>query len=248
MGWHAQLVQEVFKELDTNETGLSPEEAHNRLAVYGPNLLKPPKRRGPIQRFLAQFNNVLLYVLVGAAVVTALLGHWVDTGVIAGVVLINAIIGYIQEGKAEKALEAIQAMLSPQAGARRGGLSLTVMAETLVPGDIVLLKSGDRVPADLRLLETKSLQIQESALTGESEAVEKAPEPVAPKTELGDRTSIAFAGTLVTYGTGTGVVVATADRTEIGRISSMLAGVQTLTTPLLRQIAVFSRWLTSTLR
>jgi len=242
--WHARSVEEVFKELDTNETGLSPEEAHSRLAVYGPNLLKPPKRRGPVQRFLGQFNNVLLYVLIGAAVVTAFLGHWVDTGVIAGVVLINAIIGFIQEGKAEKALEAIQAMLSPQSGARRGGLSLTVMAETLVPGDIVLLQSGDRVPADLRLLETKSLQIQESALTGESEAVEKAPGPVTPKTELGDRTSMAFAGTLVTYGMGTGVVVETADRTEIGRISSMLTEVQTLTTPLLRQIAVFSRWLT----
>ncbi len=242
--WHSRPVEEVFKELGTNEAGLSLEEAHNRLAVYGPNLLEPPKRRGPIQRFLEQFNNVLLYILVGAAVVTALLGHWIDTGVIAGVVLINAIIGFIQEGKAEKALEAIQAMLSPRAGARRGGRPLTVMAETLVPGDIVLLQSGDRVPADLRLLETKSIQIQESVLTGESEAVEKAPEPAAPKTELGDRTSMAFAGTLVTYGTGIGVVVETADRTEIGRISSMLTEVQTLTTPLLRQIAVFSRWLT----
>lgn len=242
--WHARPVEEVFEELHTNAMGLSLEEAHHRLAVYGPNLLKPPKRRGPIQRFLAQFNNVLLYVLVGAAVVTALLGHWVDSGVIAGVVLINAIIGFIQEGKSEKALEAIQAMLSPQAGARRGGLSLTVPAETLVPGDVVLLKSGDRVPADLRLLAAKSLQIQESALTGESEAVEKAPPPVAPQTELGDRASMAFAGTLVTYGKGTGIVVETAARTQIGRVSSMLSEVQTLTTPLLRQMAVFSRWLT----
>jgi magnesium-transporting ATPase (P-type) len=242
--WYARSVEEVFKQLDTNETGLSPEEARNRLAAHGPNLLDPPKRPGPIQRFLAQFNNVLLYVLVGAAIVTAFLGHWVDTGVIVGVVLVNAIIGFIQEGKAEKALEAVQAMLSPQARVRRGSLSHTVTAETLVPGDIVLLQSGDRIPADLRLFEAKSLQVQESALTGESEAVEKAPEPVAPKTELGDRTSMAFAGTLVTYGTGTGVVVETADRTEIGRVSSMLTAVQSLTTPLLRQIAVFSRWLT----
>jgi magnesium-transporting ATPase (P-type) len=234
--WHARPVLDVIPALETGQEGLSDKEA--------PNRLPSPKRQGPLLRFLAQFNNVLIYVLVGAAVVTALLGRWVDTGVIAGVVLINAIIGFIQEGKAEKALQAIQAMLSPQASARRDGLPLTVMAETLVPGDIVLLRSGDRVPADLRLLETKSLQIQESALTGESEAVEKAPEPVAPKTELGDRTSMAFAGTLVTYGTGTGVVVETADRTEIGRISSMLTEVQTLTTPLLRQIAVFSRWLT----
>jgi magnesium-transporting ATPase (P-type) len=242
--WHARSIEEILRELGTNETGLSPEEANNRLAVYGPNILEPPKRRGPVPRFLAQFNNVLLYVLVGAAVVTALLGHWVDTGVIVGVVLINAIIGFIQEGKAEKALEAIRAMLSLQADARRGGRSVTVPAETLVPGDIVLLQSGDRVPADLRLLETKSLQNQESALTGESEAVEKATEPVAPETELGDRASMAYAGTLVTYGKGTGIVVETADRTEIGRVSSMLAEVQTLTTPLLRQMAVFSRWLT----
>ncbi|MBE9553214.1 MAG: cation-transporting P-type ATPase [Proteobacteria bacterium] len=244
VGWHGRSVEEVFEELDSSAAGLSPEEARNRLSVHGPNLLEPPKRRGPIPRFLAQFNNVLLYVLVGAAVVTALLGHWVDTGVIVGVVLINAIIGFIQEGKAEKALEAIRAMLSLQADARRGGRSVTVPAETLVPGDIVLLQSGDRVPADLRLLGTKSLQIQESALTGESEAVEKATEPVAQETELGDRASMAYAGTLVTYGKGTGIVVETADRTEIGRISSMLTEVQTLTTPLLRQMAVFSRWLT----
>ena len=243
--WHARPVQDVLEELDSIETGLSPEEAHNRLADYGANRLKPPKRKGPIRRFLAQFNNVLLYVLIGAALVTALLGQWVDTGVIVGVVLINAIIGFIQEGKAVKALDAIQAMLSPQATVRRGGHSLTVMAETLVPGDIVLLKSGDRVPADLRLLETKSLQAQEAALTGESEAVEKAPEPVGPKIELGDRTSMAFAGTLVTYGTGVGIVVETAERTEIGRVSTMLAEVQTLTTPLLRQMAAFSRWLTA---
>ena len=242
--WHAQPVQDVFRSLDTIETGLSPEEAQNRLANYGYNLLKPPKKSGPIRRFLAQFNNVLLYVLIGAAVVTALLGHWVDTGVIAGVVLINAIIGFVQEGKAVKALEAIQAMLSPKAAVRRSGLSLTVMAQTLVPGDIVLLKSGDRVPADLRLLETKSLQIQEAALTGESEAVSKSPEPVAPGAGLGDRVSMAFAGTLVTYGTGIGIVVETAERTEVGRVSSMLAEVQTLTTPLLRQVGVFGRWLT----
>lgn len=244
MEWHGRSVEEVFEEFDTSAAGLSPEVARGRLSVHGPNLIEPPKRRGPIPRFLAQFNNVLLYVLVGAAVVTALLGHWVDTGVIVGVVLINAIIGFIQEGKAEKALEAIRAMLSPRADVRRGGRSMTVPAETLVPGDIVLLQSGDRVSADLRLLETKSLQIQESVLTGESEAVEKATEPVAPETVLGDRASMAHAGTLVTYGKGTGIVVETADRTEIGRISSMLTEVQTPTTPLLRQVAVFSRWLT----
>ncbi len=242
--WHGRPVEEVFKELDTSKTGLSPEEARDRLLVHGPNLLKPQKRRGPITRFIAQFNNVLLYVLVGAAVVTALLGHWVDTGVIVGVVIINAIVGFVQEGKAEKALEAIRIMLAPQATVRRGDHALTVPAETLVPGDIVLLQSGDRVPADLRLLQMNSLQIQEAALTGESEAVEKTPESVAPETELAERASMAYAGTLVTYGKGSGIVVETAERTEIGRISSMMSEVQTLTTPLLRQMGVFNRWLT----
>ncbi|MCK4866951.1 MAG: cation-transporting P-type ATPase [Alphaproteobacteria bacterium] len=242
--WHAVSVDAAMESRGGKPSGLTAKEARERLAEYGPNRLPPPKSRSAIVRFLAQFNNVLLYVLVGAAVVTALLGHWIDTGVIVGVVIINAIVGFIQEGKAEKALEAIHDMLSPQARVRRGDRSLTVPAETLVPGDIVLLQSGDRVPADLRLLETKSLQIQESALTGESEAVEKATEPVARETELGDRTPMAYAGTLVTYGKGIGVAVETANRTEIGRISSMLTEVQTLPTPLLRQIAVFSRWLT----
>jgi len=243
-GWHARPVEEVLRELDTSETGLSPREAAERLARFGPNLLKPPKRRSPLRRFIEQFNNVLLYVLMGSAVVTALLDHWVDTGVIVGVVVINTIIGFIQEGKAEKALEAIQVLLSPQAVARRGEHALTVSAETLVPGDVVLLHSGDRVPADLRLFESKSLQIEEASLTGESEAVDKVPDPVAPDSALGDRTSMAHAGTLVTYGTGAGIVVETGDDTEIGQVSSLLTEVQTLTTPLLRDIDVFSRWLT----
>ena len=237
-------VSSVMEKCGTRAGGLTIREAQQRLTAYGLNRLPSPRPRSAMARFLAQFNNVLLYVLIGAAVVTALLGHWVDTGVIAGVVIINAIFGFIQEGKAEKALEAIRVMLSPQARVRRDGHVLTVPAETLVPGDIVLLQSGDRVPADLRLSEIRSLQIQESVLTGESEAVEKMTEPVARETELGDRSPMAYAGTLVTYGKGTGIVVETADHTEIGQISSLLAEVQSLTTPLLRQIGVFSRWLT----
>jgi len=242
--WHSRLVEEVLGELDSNAEGLSADTARARLSVHGPNLLEPAKRSGPVVRFLAQFNNVLLYVLIGSAVVTALLEQWVDTGVIVGVVFINAIVGFIQEGKSERALEAIQDMLSPQSRVRRDGQTLTIPAQDLVPGDIVLVQSGDRVPADLRLFDVKSLQIQESVLTGESEAVEKATAPVDPQCGPGDRTCMAFAGTVVTYGKGTGVVVETATRTEIGKVSSMISGVQTLTTPLLRQIAVFSRWLT----
>jgi magnesium-transporting ATPase (P-type) len=168
----------------------------------------------------------------------------VDTAVIVGVVVINAFIGFIQEGKAEQAMEAIRRMLSPEATVLRGGKRVVVAAETLVPGDIVLLQSGDKVPADLRLLKTKNLRIEEAALTGESTAVEKNIETVDATASLGDRFCMAYSSTLVVYGQGTGVVVATADDTEIGRISAMLEEVQTLTTPLLRQMEVFGRWLT----
>ncbi|MBT4017064.1 MAG: cation-transporting P-type ATPase [Alphaproteobacteria bacterium] len=242
-GWHSRTVKDVRDELGSDDMGLGAEVVLARLSVHGPNLLKPAKRSGPVVRFLAQFNNMLLYVLIGSAVVTALLEQWVDTGVIVGVVVINAIVGFVQEGKSERALEAIQNMLSPQSRVRRGGKILTVPAEDLVPGDIVLVQSGDRVPADLRLFDVKSLQIQESALTGESEAVEKATEPVDPSCGPGDRRCMAFAGTVVTYGKGTGVVVETAERTEIGKVSSMISGVQALATPLLRKIDIFSRWL-----
>jgi magnesium-transporting ATPase (P-type) len=186
----------------------------------------------------------LIYVLLAASAVTAVLAHWVDTAVIVGVVVINAAIGFIQEGKAERALEAIRSMLSLHASVVRAGKKISIPAEALVPGDIVFLQSGDKVPADLRFLRVKNLQAQEAVLTGESLAVEKAPEPVPETAELGDRSSMAYSGTLVTYGQATGVVVATGEATEIGRISSMLAEVQTLTTPLLQQLAVFGRWLT----
>lgn len=243
--WHRVPAEEVFEKLDTDNKGLSSDEARARLAVYGYNHLEPPKRRGSFKRFVAQFNNVLLYVLLGSAIITAMLGFWIDTGVILGVVFINAAIGFIQEGKAEAALEAIQAMLSPHATVWRDGSVRTVVARELVLGDIVQLRSGDLVPADLRMIKTKSLQIQEAVLTGESLSVEKTPEPVLEETELGDRSSMGFAGTLVTYGTGTGIVVETAQNTEIGKISSLLSDVKTLTTPLLRQIEIFSRWLTA---
>ena len=162
-------------------------------------------------------------------------------------VVINAIIGFIQEGKAEKALETIQTMLSLQARTRRDGRFITLSAEKLVPGDIVLVHSGDRVPADMRLFEVNSLQIQESVLTGESAAVDKTVDEVELNAALGDRTCMSYAGTLVTNGTAMGVVVETAGRTEIGKISTLLEDVQTITTPLLRKINSFNRWLTASI-
>jgi len=242
--WYAEPATGVLEALGVHRAGLSSNEARRRLARYGPNRLPPPRRRGPLARFLAQFHNLLIYVLLAAAVMTAALAHWVDTGVILGVVVINAIIGFIQEGKAESALEAIRHMLPVHALVLRDAQRIELPAEELVPGDIVLLQSGDKVPADLRLLQVKSLQVQEAALTGESVAVEKGTGPVAADAPLGDRSSMAYSGTLVTYGQATGVVTATGEATEIGRISTMLAEVETLTTPLLRRLAEFSRVLT----
>ncbi|HLP97601.1 MAG TPA: cation-transporting P-type ATPase [Sideroxyarcus sp.] len=242
--WHSLPAQDALTALKVGTDGLSVAEAEKRLQQYGANRLTPPQRRGPFMRFLLQFHNVLIYVLLAAAAVTALLAHWVDTSVIVGVVVINAVIGFIQEGKAEQAMEAIRRMLSPEATVLREGKRVVVAAETLVPGDIVLLQSGDKVPADLRLLHSKNLRIEEAALTGESTAVEKNTAAVAAHVVLGDRYCMAYSSTLVVYGQGTGVVVATADATEIGRISSMLEEVKSMTTPLLRQMETFGRWLT----
>ncbi|MFP4629591.1 MAG: cation-transporting P-type ATPase [Desulfohalobiaceae bacterium] len=242
--WHAVPVQEVLQKLNSTEQGISQTEAEQRLQTFGPNKLEQARKKGPLQRFLQQFHNVLIYVLLGAAAVTVLLQEWLDAGVIFGVTVVNALIGFIQEGKAEKSLESIQGMLAPQALVQRDGQRRSISAQELVPGDVVLLKAGDKVPADIRLLEAKDLQIEEAALTGESVPVNKSVYEVEEEAGLGDRASIAFSGTLVTYGQGRGVVTATGQETEIGRISSLLSQVETLTTPLLKQMARFGQWLT----
>jgi len=244
MQWHDRSVEATLAELGVTADGLSDGEAQARLVQHGSNRLPEPPRRSALTRFLLQFHNILVYVLLGAAVITALLHHVADTLVILAVVIVNAIIGFIQEGKAEKAMEAIRQMLAPRASVMRGGERRTVEGENLVPGDIVLLEAGDKVPAELRLLQTHGLQIQEAILTGESLPVEKRTEPVAGDAALGDRSCMAFSGTLVASGQGKGVVVATGAATEIGRISGMLSGVETLTTPLVLQMDVFARWLT----
>ena len=242
--WHAIPADAALAELDARADGLSDDEAARRLAGWGPNRLPQPKTRGPLLRLLAQFHNVLIYVLLAAGVVTALLEHWIDASVIFGVVVINAVIGFLQEGKAESALDAIRDMLSPSATLMRAGRRVALQAEEIVPGDVVLLQSGDKVPADLRLIRSKGLQVQEAVLTGESLPVEKMVAPVDEDTALGDRSSMAYSGTLVTRGQASGVAVATGDRTEIGQISTLLGRVEGLTTPLLRQMAGFGRWLT----
>lgn len=242
--WHARSVEAALAAFDAHPGGLSSVEVQRRLERHGYNLMPEGERRSALSRFLSQFNNVLIYVLVAAAAVTVLLGHWVDTAVILLVVLVNAVIGFIQEGRAEQALEAIRAMISAQASVVRDGRRQTIKAKDLVPGDIVLLEAGDRVPADLRFLRARSLRIDEAILTGESVPVEKGTSQVAPDAALGDRTCMAFSGSLVVAGQGIGVVTGTGAGTEIGRITTLLGEVETLTTPLVRQMNQFARVLT----
>jgi magnesium-transporting ATPase (P-type) len=241
---HALPADAALAALEGHASGLSSEEAERRLGRYGPNRLPEPPRRSPLLRFLSHFHNVLIYVLLGAAAITAALGHFVDTGVILAVVIANAIIGFLQEGRAEQAMDAIRQMLAPRSAVIRDGERISVDGAAVVPGDIVLLEAGEKVPADVRLIEATGLRIDEAILTGESVPVDKGTKAVAPEAPIGDRTCMAFSGTLVTGGAGRGVVVATGAATEIGRISGMLSEVQTLTTPLVRQMDGFARWLT----
>ncbi len=240
---HALFGEDVLVALDSRREGLTAAEAARRLAALGPNLLPVPPRDGPLKRFFKHFHDILIYILLAAAVATAAMGYWVDTWVILAVAVVNATIGFLQEGKAEQALEGIRKMLSAHARTLRDGAWVEIEAETLVPGDIVRLGPGARVPADLRLLEAANLRIEESALTGESLPTAKDLEPVADEAGIGDRRSMAYSGTLVTGGQGLGVVTGTGPATEIGRINRMLAEVQSLETPLTRQMTAFGRGL-----
>ncbi|MBU2329495.1 MAG: cation-transporting P-type ATPase [Alphaproteobacteria bacterium] len=241
---HALPKDETLRIIGSQSTGLETPEAERRLAAHGPNRLVAAPSRGPLVRFLSQFHNVLIYVLIASAVVTAFLQHWIDTGVIIAVVLGNSVVGFLQEGRAEEAMNAIRGMLAPRAAVLRDGRRTSVDASDLVPGDIVLIEAGDRVTADMRLLEARSLKLEEAVLTGESVPVDKSTDPVAIDAALGDRSSMLYSGTLVAAGTGRGIVVATGMATEIGKISGMLERVVTLSTPLVRQMDIFSRWLT----
>ncbi len=241
--WHSEAADIVLSKLGSGLNGLSLHEAKKRLKLIGSNVISIEKRYTTWQRFVNQFHNVLIYVLLTASIITAFLQQWIDTGVILGAVILNALIGFIQEGRAENAIDALKQMLSLQAHVIRASKNLHIDAKELVPGDIVLLHPGDKVPADLRLLKSKNLQIQEAILTGESLPVEKNTQRVPENTPLAERFSMAYSGTFVTYGTAVGIVTATGESTEIGRISMMLRGASKLTTPLLRQMAIFSRWL-----
>ncbi|OLN24975.1 Cation-transporting ATPase, E1-E2 family [Desulfovibrio sp. DV] len=239
--WHSRTNAEVLAGLETDAaTGLSADEAARRLVRHGPNAITPGRRTGALVRFLLQFHQPLIYILLAAGAVTALLGEPVDATVICGVVLVNAVVGYLQEAKAVAALSALARSMVTEAAVLRDGAWQVIAAEGLVPGDIVRLRSGDKVPADLRLLSVQSLRLDESALTGESVPVDKAAAPLPEDTILAERSNLAFAATVAAYGQGLGVVTATGDNAAIGRIAALTAAADDLATPLTRAIARFS--------
>ncbi len=242
--WHHLPVEEILDLLETDaEKGLDLFEVKHRQQRSGPNVLTTRSGPSRLRRLLLQFHQPLIYILVAAGVITVFLEEWVDAGVIFGVVLVNAVIGYLQEAKAVEAIEALAKTMTTGATVVRAGERVTVSAAELVPGDIVLLQAGDKVPADLRLVRTRDLHVDESALTGESLPVVKTPQPVADDQVLAERTNMAYASALVTYGQATGVVVAIGDDTEVGRISELISEAEDLETPLTRKMAAFSRLL-----
>ena len=239
--WHHLPEDEVLDLLESDrENGLDIFEAEHRRKRFGPNVITAKKGKGSLMRFLLQFHQPLIYILVAAGIITTFLQEWVDAGVIFGVVLVNAIIGFIQESKAARALEALAQTMTTETTVLRAGEKQRISAEEVVPGDIVFLQSGDKVPADMRLIHVRDLQVDESALTGESVPVGKRQESLGHDTVLADRHNMAYASTLSTYGQGRGIVVATGDNTEVGRISQLISAVEELETPLTRKIAHFS--------
>ncbi|RFF30401.1 cation-translocating P-type ATPase [Wenzhouxiangella sediminis] len=245
--WHALGVDETLHKLESSPRGLDDSEVERRQAEFGPNRLPGQAGRPWWRRLAAQFHDVLIYVLIAAAALSALTDHWVDAAVIAAVVIINALVGLVQEGKAERAMEAIGRMLALRARVRRGDRPVTVPAASLVPGDIVALQAGDRVPADMRLIESHGLRIDQAALTGESVPVGRQTEPVAANTDLAERRSMVWSGTMVVGGQAIGVVTGIGRDTELGRISTLLEQVEPLSTPLVRQMNRFGRRLTGLL-
>ena len=240
---HAVGRSEVLAALDTFAQGLTSADATQRLEHVGPNRLAAARSRPAVLRFAAQFNNILIYILIGAGVLKAILGEWIDFAVIVAVAVINAIVGFVQEGRAESALAGIRNMLSLHARARRDGEWVDIDAETLVPGDVVSIRSGDRVPADMRLLEATNLRIEESALTGESVPAGKDTLAVDVDAGIGDRQSMAYSSTIVSAGTGVGVITVTGPSTEIGRIQSMISDIEQVDTPLTQRLEKFGKQL-----
>jgi calcium-translocating P-type ATPase len=241
--WHALEAPLVAERLQTSDEGLTSQDARRRLSQVGTNTIEVAASRSTLRRFVEQFKNVLIYILIASALITALIGHWTDSAVIAGVVLLNAAVGFLQEGRAERAIESIAELLSESATVLRDGAPTRIDSKFVVPGDILQIEAGERVPADVRLLSGKGLAAQEAILTGESATVDKQPTALAENTALGSRSSMLYSGTLITRGRGRGIVVSTGSDTELGHINRLLGRVEKLQTPLLRKMEQFARLL-----
>ncbi len=242
--WHRLPAEQVVELLDSDaQSGLTAFDVKHRLQHFGPNEVSAGRRQHPFLQFLAQFHQPLVYILLAAGLITALLQEWVDSGVIMAVILVNAVIGFLQESKAEAAIESLRQIVTTESTVLRDGKFLQVRSQDIVPGDIVRLQSGDKVPADMRLIKVRDMQIDESALTGESVPVEKSTGELSEKTILAERANMAYAGALVTYGQGEGIVIATGNKTETGRIAHLISEVVELQTPLTKRIAKFSHLL-----
>ena len=235
--FHVLDAEECLRVLDTSPQGLTTAEATRRLGAVGPNELEAPDRASPWALLAAQFKNVLIIVLLIAVALSAALGHGVEAIIIGIIVVFAALLGFVQEYRAERAMEALREMAAPTARVLRDGEESVVRACEVVPGDVVLLQVGDRTPADLRILEAVNLQADEAPLTGESMPVEKCVERIAdPSTAVADRRDMAYSGTVITYGRGRGVVAATGMRTEFGKIAGMLRTVEVGRTPLQKNL------------
>ena len=236
--WHAMTSEDVVETLGTQaQIGLTSAEVARRLEQYGPNLLAEKPRPTFLQHVLAQLNNFVVILLIVAALISAVLGEWVEAGAILAIVVLNAVLGVVQESRAEEALAALKKMAAPEASLLRDGQRVSVPARDLVPGDVVFLEAGNYIPADVRLLDAVNLRIEEAALTGESVPVQKSAGMVlSAEAPLGDRKNTAFMGTVVSYGRGRGVVVATGMRTQLGMIADMLQNVDEEETPLQQRL------------
>lgn len=242
MRWHQKKADEIIEVMNSSVSGLSSDEAQKRLAEYGPNELKEKKKKTPFMMFLNQFRDFMILVLIAAAVISGIIGEPSDTIAIAVIVILNAVIGFIQEYRAEKAMAALKKMSAPTATVIRNGIHAGIPASEIVPGDIVLLDAGSFVPADMRLIETAQLRLEEAALTGESVPVDKHTGSLQDETiPLGDRKNMAYKGTMVAYGRGSGIVVATGMDTELGRIAKMLQEEEEVKTPLQKRLAGFGQ-------
>ncbi len=241
--WHALKSEEALEELKSSENGLSPQEAQGRLQTYGLNELKKEKGKSPIKLFLGQFTDVLMIILIIATALSLVIGETVDAIIILVIVFASAILGFTQEYRSEKAVEALKKMTAPTALVIRDGKEVRVPATELVPGDVYLLYTGDKIPADARLLEASNLKIEEAALTGESTAVEKSTEPMGENAQLNDRRNMVYTGTIVAYGRGKALVTETGMATEFGKIAQMVQSTTTEETPLEKRLASVGKWI-----